>query len=210
MLSFKYNSLTFHQIYFPCIDVRSTEQISIKFQIRLKYFCWYLLLHLSDDKEILHILECAKYLCDWISSLKTIVKANFIKFRWNYLWWEGRLVNEVVLRMMTSSNGNIFRVTGPLCGEFTGPGEFPTQRPVTRSLMFSMICAWTNGWVNKLEAGDLGRHRGNYDVNIMVLGISVNTYCWLKAAMAAIHCCLFLPLLQTVVPKPWMPCTFVS
>ena len=36
--------------------------------------------------------------------------------------------------MMTSSNGNIFRVTGPLCGEFTGPGEFPAQRPVTRGL----------------------------------------------------------------------------
>ena len=36
--------------------------------------------------------------------------------------------------MMTSSNGNIFRVTGPLCGEFTGPGEFPAQRPVTRSV----------------------------------------------------------------------------
>ena len=35
--------------------------------------------------------------------------------------------------MMTSSNGNIFRVTGLLCREFTGPGEFPTQRPVTRS-----------------------------------------------------------------------------
>ena len=35
--------------------------------------------------------------------------------------------------MMTSPKGNIFRVTGPLCGEFTGPGEFPTQRPVTRS-----------------------------------------------------------------------------
>ena len=35
--------------------------------------------------------------------------------------------------MMTSSNGNIFLVTGPLCGEFTGLGEFPAQRPVTRS-----------------------------------------------------------------------------
>ena len=35
--------------------------------------------------------------------------------------------------MMTSSNGTIFRVTGPLCGEFTGPGEFPAQRPVTQS-----------------------------------------------------------------------------
>ena len=38
-----------------------------------------------------------------------------------------------MISMMTSLNGNIFRVTGPLCGEFTGPGEFPTQRPVTRS-----------------------------------------------------------------------------
>ena len=36
--------------------------------------------------------------------------------------------------MMTSSNGNIFRVTGPLCGEFTGPSEFPARRPVTRGL----------------------------------------------------------------------------
>ena len=35
--------------------------------------------------------------------------------------------------MMTSSNGNIFRVTGHLCGEFTVPCEFPAQRPVTRS-----------------------------------------------------------------------------
>ena len=34
---------------------------------------------------------------------------------------------------MTSSNGNIFRVTGSLCGEFTGTDEFPAQRPVTRS-----------------------------------------------------------------------------
>ena len=40
---------------------------------------------------------------------------------------------QLMLCMMTSSNGNIFRVTGPLCGEFTGPGEFPTQKPVTRS-----------------------------------------------------------------------------
>ena len=44
-----------------------------------------------------------------------------------------RLLSTSFFHMMTSSNGNIFRVTGPLCGEFTGPGEFPTQRPVTRS-----------------------------------------------------------------------------
>ena len=34
---------------------------------------------------------------------------------------------------MTSSNGHIFRVTGPLCGEFTGDRWIPAQRPVTRS-----------------------------------------------------------------------------
>ena len=44
-------------------------------------------------------------------------------------------------KMMTSSNGNIFRVTGHLCGEFTGPGEFPTQKPVTRSFdVFFDLC----------------------------------------------------------------------
>ena len=43
------------------------------------------------------------------------------------------MVGNFLFGMMTSSNGIIFRVTGPLCGEFTGPGEFPTQRPVTRS-----------------------------------------------------------------------------
>ena len=34
---------------------------------------------------------------------------------------------------MTLSNGNNIRVTGHLCGELTGPGEFPAQRLVTRS-----------------------------------------------------------------------------
>ena len=35
--------------------------------------------------------------------------------------------------MMTSSNGNIFRVTGHLCGEFTGHRWIPRTKPVTRS-----------------------------------------------------------------------------
>ena len=39
------------------------------------------------------------------------------------------------------------------------------------ALMFSLICAWINGWVNNREAGDLRRHRGHYDVNVMVTGI---------------------------------------
>ena len=34
---------------------------------------------------------------------------------------------------MTSSDGNIFRVTGHLCGNYPVTGEFPAQRPVARS-----------------------------------------------------------------------------
>ena len=35
------------------------------------------------------------------------------------------------------------------------------------ALMFSLICVWINDWVNNREAGDLRRHRGHYDVNVM-------------------------------------------
>ena len=58
--------------------------------------------------------------------------------------------------MMTSSNGNIFRLTGHLCGEFTG-----AQIPVTRSFDVSLICVWIDGWVNNREAGDLRRYRAH-------------------------------------------------
>ena len=33
------------------------------------------------------------------------------------------------------------------------------------ALMFSLICAWINSWVNNREAGDLRRHRALYDSN---------------------------------------------
>ena len=67
---------------------------------------------------------------------------------------------------MTSSNGNIFRVTGHLCGEFTGPGEFPTQRPVTRGfdVFFDLhpnkrlSKQWWGWWFETLSC-PLWRHR---------------------------------------------------
>ena len=37
------------------------------------------------------------------------------------------------------------------------------------ALMFSLICAWTNGWVNNRDADDLRRHRAHYDVIVMAL-----------------------------------------
>ena len=46
-------------------------------------------------------------------------------------------------------------------------GEFPTQSQWRGALMFSMICAWINGWLNNRDAGDLGRKRGHYYVIVM-------------------------------------------
>ena len=68
--------------------------------------------------------------------------------------------------MMTSSNGNIFRVTGSLCGEFTGPCECPTQRPVTRSfdVFFDLrlnkrLSKQPWGWWFETLSWSLWRHR---------------------------------------------------
>ena len=96
------------------------------------------------------IVPCARFHSDHLSK-------NLMRVEWNFhrIWitmeksfvkwtpvhqWPVNLLGIVsgVVRftdhsMMTSSNGNIYRVTGPLCGEFTGPGEFPAQKPVTRS-----------------------------------------------------------------------------
>ena len=72
--------------------------------------------------------------------------------------------------MMTSSIENIFRVTGHLCGEFTGPRWIPhTKASDAELLMVPLIYAWINNWVNNREAGDLRRQRGHYDVIVINL-----------------------------------------
>ena len=68
--------------------------------------------------------------------------------------------------MMTSSNGNIFRVTGHLCG------KFPTQRPVTRSFEVffdlrstELLSKQSWGWWLETLSSPLWRHRNVYIVN---------------------------------------------
>ena len=67
--------------------------------------------------------------------------------------------------MMTSSNGNIFRVTGPLWGNSPVIGEFPSQRPVTRSfdVFFDLrlnkrLSKQSWDWWFETPSGSLWRH----------------------------------------------------
>ena len=44
----------------------------------------------------------------------------------------------------------------------------PHENQWRGALMFSLICAWINGWVNNREAGDLRRYRIHYSVIVML------------------------------------------
>ena len=47
------------------------------------------------------------------------------------------------------------------------PVNCPHTDQWRETLMFSLLFAWINGWVNNQDAGDLRRHRAHYDVYVM-------------------------------------------
>ena len=53
-------------------------------------------------------------------------------------------------------------------GNSTAPVNYPHKGQCREALMFSLIYALINGWVNNREAGDLRRHRAHYDVNVII------------------------------------------
>ena len=103
----------------------------------------------------------------------------FLPLKWKIATYFANVISAGVIRvlhlimdMMTLWNGNIFRTTGPLRGEFTGdegnspvPGEFPAQRPVTRSfdVFFDLrpnkrLSKQSRGWWFKTPSRPLWRH----------------------------------------------------
>ena len=55
----------------------------------------------------------------------------------------------------------LFEVNSPVSGEFL------SQSQRRKALMFSLICAWTNGWANQPEAGDMRCHRAHYYITVI-------------------------------------------
>ena len=54
------------------------------------------------------------------------------------------------------------------------PGDFPTQRPATRSFdVFFDLCL-NKRWENNREAGDLRRYRAHYDATVMFRNLLIN------------------------------------
>ena len=70
-------------------------------------------------------------------------------------WWRHQMETFSALLALCAGNSPV-PVKSPHKGQWRG------------ALMFSLICARINDWVNNHEAGDLRRHHGHYDVNVMV------------------------------------------
>ena len=92
---------------------------------------------------------CMEWVCAWWHQAIT----------WSSTWW--RQHDDVIkwkhfVRYWPFVRG-IHRspVNSPHIGQWRG------------ALVFSLICACINGWINNHEAGDLRRHRAHYDVNVM-------------------------------------------
>ena len=107
--------------------------------------------------------------------------------------------------MITSSNGNIFGVPGPLWGDrwdwpfVRGPVDSLHKGQWRRALMFSLICAWTNGWANNRDAGDLRRHHAHYDVTVMKTRFSITCIIY-----------LMLPISNLVWQPSWILILFLN
>ena len=56
-----------------------------------------------------------------------------------------------------------------LRGIHWSPVNSPHKGQCRGALMFSLIWAWTNGWANNRDAGDLRSHRAHYDDTVMKL-----------------------------------------
>ena len=81
----------------------------------------------------------------------------------------------------------------PRCWPFVrgihrSPMNSPHKGQWCRSLMFSLICAWINGWVNNRETGDMRRNCVPYDFIVIFWRIYDRWYT-LFNCIRTWHCC---------------------
>ena len=56
-------------------------------------------------------------------------------------------------------------------GMHRSPVNSPHKGQWRGALIFSLICAWINGWLNNRKAGNLRCHRAHYDVTVIILRV---------------------------------------
>ena len=84
-----------------------------------------------------------------------------------YIWIVAGLSMQRVSTLCRHQMETFFALLAICAGNSPVTGEFPTQKPGTRSSDVFFDLRWINGWVNNREAGDLRCHRAHYDVIVM-------------------------------------------
>ena len=146
----------------------ATGRLAVPASVRLVYWC--LFLFWSDTSELytyagwLFHWQQRNYDCLLVSkaTLNNVSKQNSWELWYNHNktqetnkpWWRHQMETFSALLALCAGNSPV-------------PGEFPAQSQCRGALMFSLICARINGWVNNGEAGDFRRHRAHYDVIVM-------------------------------------------
>ena len=73
-----------------------------------------------------------------------------------------------------------------------------------RALLFSLICAWINDWVNNRETGDLRHHCAHYVVTVMKEGIqSKNNHKFLSKSPIKFEICSTIKCILALVLRVW-------
>ena len=131
-----------------------------------------------------------KLLCEW--SLLTImpIMIDFWVCQNGYLCslcgWGHRLkfssvTGNLILNSLTSlwrHEMETFSALLALCVIHRSPVNSPHKGQRHRALMFSLICAWINSWVNNREVVDLRPRRAHYDVIVMCYSRWVISCLW--------------------------------
>ena len=83
---------------------------------------------------------------------------NYLSTPWSLFssnpWWRHQMETFSALLALCAGNSPV-------------PVNSPHKCQWRGALMFSLICARINDWVNNREAGDLRRHRGHYGISVM-------------------------------------------
>ena len=85
-------------------------------------------------------------------------------------------------------------------GIHRSPVNSPHKGQWRGALMFTLICARINGWVNTREAGDLRRYRAHCDVIVMISG---RHYCGASAPMTESSEIFYLRLNKRLSQETW-------
>ena len=99
----------------------------------------------------------------------------------SYAWGVVPWYNEITLGVLISRSWwrhqmETFSALLAFCaGNSPTPVNSPHKGQWRGALMFTLICARINGWVNNREAGDLRRYRTHYDVIVMLKDDSYTT-----------------------------------